>query len=146
MIRRSILAKVALTAAAAAAVAAGTISSASAVSSSAEPVGAVAAPAPTRLDLGMVTPQARVIQKVVDVPAGFYEVSWQMSYPEVEGKVRTNVDGQQLADLVTPAKPGTFGVSAETECVYLTAGQHTIIIEGTSLPSIGAIASLVQVG
>jgi hypothetical protein len=153
MISRSIPSKVALGAAAAAVVAAGMISSASGASaagSSAPAAVGVAAPASFVSDPHLISQGGGVAQFVVAVPSdGWYEVDYQVNYPDSEGLVKTWINNWQLADLVTPIEKSSLGGSVfatnvQTQCVYLYAGQYTITAQGVRLPG-SALVKLVEV-
>jgi hypothetical protein len=152
---RSMAPKVALAAAAAATVMAGSALPAGAVVAPAGPSvssanAAELAVAPERISLmkGVdLLDQGETNEVTVTVPAaGEYRVSYFVSYPDTAGLLRTVVDGKKLADTVSRAAPGTYGVYAESVCFELTAGKHSFRMTGVKIPSsIGASAYLVAV-
>ncbi len=75
--------------------------------------------------------------------AGWFQVTYTVSYPDTEGLIHTNVDGTDLPDLITPAKPNTYGTTAKTEPFYLEPGDHQFTLTGADFPTqIGALARL----
>jgi hypothetical protein len=110
--------------------------------------GALAAPSAFPVPLGLISKYDNGTATVtVDVPfAGEYRVSYLVFPPDIEGQIRTVVDGNTLADAISPARPGTYGAYTQTQCFQLTAGQHTFTMTSVRVPStIGASANLVPV-
>jgi hypothetical protein len=103
--------------------------------------------APRFVDLTFMPEQGKTYTVTVNVPvAGEYQVNYFVNYPNTSGLMRTFVDGKKLADVVSPAVPGTYGTIAKSECIQLTAGQHTFRLTGVKFPTgIGAQAYLASV-
>ncbi len=150
---RSMAPRVALAAAAAATVMAGSALPAGAVMAPAGPsvssanaaeLAVVPGPISLMKDFDLLN-QGETNEVTVTVPtAGEYLVSYFVSYPDTAGLLRTVVDGKTLADTVSRAVPGTYGVYAKSVCFELTAGKHTFRMTGVKLPSsLGASAYLV---
>jgi hypothetical protein len=153
MISRSIPSKVALGAAAVAVVATGMISSAagaSAAGSTAPAAVGVAAPALFVSQSHLISRSGGVAQFDVNVPSdGWYQVDYQVGYPDSRGLVRTWINNWKMRNLVTPIEKSSLGGSVfatnvRTQYVYLYAGRYTITAQGVRLPA-SALVKLVEV-
>jgi hypothetical protein len=104
-----------------------------------------ASAAPEVIELGVFDNDARTTFEV-DVPiGGEYQLSYFLSYPDRPAQIGTTVDGVDLADLTTPAKPGTYGVIATTGCFELSPGRHVITVQATALSFPIGLANLIPV-